>query len=131
MFIVVGALLLYKFFANPQSKNPTEIDQTALEAKIQSGELKQTVFKPQEVEATDKNGQVFRVPLANEYRRAELMKLAATKDDATGKAKVEVKEETAGNSMLWGVLLSWAPILFIIGIWIFMLRQMQSGGNKA
>jgi cell division protease FtsH len=131
MFIVVGALLLYKFFANPQSKNPTEIDQTALEAKIQSGELKQTIFKPQEVEATDKNGQVFRVPLANEYRRAELMKLAATKDDATGKAKVEVKEETAGNSMLWGVLLSWAPILFIIGIWIFMLRQMQSGGNKA
>jgi cell division protease FtsH len=131
MFIVVGALLLYKFFANPQSKNPTEIDQTALEAKIQSGELKQTVFKPQEVEATDKNGQVFRVPLANEFRRAELMKMAATKDDATGKAKVEVKEETAGNSMLWGVLLSWAPILFIIGIWIFMLRQMQSGGNKA
>jgi cell division protease FtsH len=131
MFIVVGALLLYKFFANPQSKNPTEIDQTALEAKIQSGELKQTIFKPQEVEATDKNGQVFRVPLANEFRRAELMKMAATKDDATGKAKVEVKEETAGNSMLWGVLLSWAPILFIIGIWIFMLRQMQSGGNKA
>jgi cell division protease FtsH len=131
MFIVVGALLLYKFFANPQGKTPTEIDQTALESKIQSGELKQVYFKPQEVVATDKNGQEFRVPLSNEFRRAELMKLAAAKDESTGKAKVEVKEEPVGNSMLWGVLLSWAPILFIIGIWIFMLRQMQSGGNKA
>src|SRR5205085_4524200 len=29
------------------------------------------------------------------------------------------------------MIFSWAPILFIIVIWIFMLRQMQSGGNKA
>jgi cell division protease FtsH len=131
MFIVVGALLLYKFFANPQAKTPQEIDQTALEAKIQNNELKTALFKQQEVVATDKSGNEFRVPLSNEFRKAELMKLAAAKDEATGKARVEVKEETAGNSMLWGVLLSWAPILFIIGIWIFMLRQMQSGGNKA
>ncbi len=27
--------------------------------------------------------------------------------------------------------LSWVPILFMIGIWIFFMRQMQSGGNKA
>jgi cell division protease FtsH len=131
MFIVVGALLLYKFFANPQAKAAQEIDQTALEAKIQNNELKTALFKQQEVVATDKSGNEFRVPLSNEFRKAELMKLAAAKDEATGKARVEVKEETAGNSMLWGVLLSWAPILFIIGIWIFMLRQMQSGGNKA
>ncbi|HUQ30482.1 MAG TPA: ATP-dependent metallopeptidase FtsH/Yme1/Tma family protein, partial [Pyrinomonadaceae bacterium] len=131
MFIVVGALLLYKFFANPQQKAAQEIDQTALEAKIQNNELKTALFKQQEVVATDKSGNEFRVPLSNEFRKAELMKLAAAKDEATGKARVEVKEETAGNSMLWGVLLSWAPILFIIGIWIFMLRQMQSGGNKA
>jgi cell division protease FtsH len=29
------------------------------------------------------------------------------------------------------MLITWAPLLFIIGIWVFMLRQMQSGGNKA
>ena len=32
----------------------------------------------------------------------------------------------------WATLLySWAPILLIIGFWIFFMRQMQSGGNKA
>jgi cell division protease FtsH len=28
-------------------------------------------------------------------------------------------------------LMSWAPFIFIIGFWIFFMRQMQSGGNKA
>ncbi|HEY4642650.1 MAG TPA: ATP-dependent zinc metalloprotease FtsH [Thermoanaerobaculia bacterium] len=28
-------------------------------------------------------------------------------------------------------LISWAPILFLIGLWIFFMRQMQAGGNKA
>jgi cell division protease FtsH len=131
MFIVVGALLLYKFFAGPQNKAAQQIDLTTLEAKIQNGELKQVIFKPQEVTAIDRSNQEFRAPLANEFRKAELMKLS-TEKDAGGKPKVDSsQEETVGNSMLWGVLLSWAPILFIIGIWIFMLRQMQSGGNKA
>jgi cell division protease FtsH len=131
MFIVVGALLLYKFFANPQGKSASQIDLTQLEAKIQNGELKQVIFKQQEATAIDRGGQEFRAPLANEFRKAELMKLA-TEKDANGKSRVDsVQEEPVGNNVLWSVLLGWAPILFIIGIWIFMLRQMQSGGNKA
>ncbi|HWT02331.1 MAG TPA: ATP-dependent zinc metalloprotease FtsH [Pyrinomonadaceae bacterium] len=131
MFIVVGALLLYKFFANPQSKAASQIDLASLETKIDNGELKQLTFKQQEVVGADRNGNEFRTPLANEFRKADLMK-KATEKDANGKLKVEkVEEDPSSNSMLWGVLLSWAPILFIVGIWIFMLRQMQSGGNKA
>ena len=29
------------------------------------------------------------------------------------------------------LLYSWAPILLIIGFWVFFMRQVQSGGNKA
>ena len=29
------------------------------------------------------------------------------------------------------MLLQWAPILFLIGLWIFIMRQMQTGGNRA
>ncbi len=42
---------------------------------------------------------------------------------------VNAKRETAGA---WTtVLLSWAPIILMIGFWVFIMRQMQSGGNKA
>ncbi len=45
------------------------------------------------------------------------------------KVIVQAKEPTASP---WAaLLLSWAPILLLIGFWIFFMRQVQSGGNKA
>ena len=45
------------------------------------------------------------------------------------KVIVEAKEPAASP---WAaLLLSWAPILLLIGFWIFFMRQVQSGGNKA
>jgi cell division protease FtsH len=32
---------------------------------------------------------------------------------------------------LWGVLVSWFPMLLLIGVWVFFMRQMQGGGGKA
>jgi cell division protease FtsH len=32
---------------------------------------------------------------------------------------------------LWGVLISWFPMLLLIGVWVFFMRQMQSGSGKA
>lgn len=42
--------------------------------------------------------------------------------------KVEVPEK---NPYLMQLLLSWAPVLLLVGLWIFFMRQMQSGGSKA
>ena len=36
-----------------------------------------------------------------------------------------------GSPGLWGILISWFPMLLILGVWIFFMRQMQSGGGKA
>lgn len=36
-----------------------------------------------------------------------------------------------GNSYLIQFLLSWAPVMLLIGLWVFFMRQMQSGGSKA
>ncbi len=45
------------------------------------------------------------------------------------KVSITVKD-TQGNSWL-PLLLQFSPILIIVGVWYFMIRQMQSGGNKA
>jgi cell division protease FtsH len=44
---------------------------------------------------------------------------------------VQVKAEKEAASPWATLLYSWAPILLMIGFWIFIVRQMQSGGNKA
>ncbi|MGB7925451.1 MAG: ATP-dependent zinc metalloprotease FtsH [Pyrinomonadaceae bacterium] len=132
MFIVVGALVLYQVFAKQQGKNSSQLSYGELVTKVQEGKIAKMTVKQYEVVAIDKDtNNEIRTPLDNMFVKRDLMTMA-TEKDANGKPRVEkVEEEPTGSGMLWTVLLSWAPILFIIGIWIFMLRQMQSGGNKA
>jgi cell division protease FtsH len=40
-------------------------------------------------------------------------------------------EPDEGNSFWMSLLVSWGPILLLIAVWIFFMRQMQSGGGKA
>jgi cell division protease FtsH len=131
LFIVIGALVLYQFLVKSGGKSATAIDLTALENKIQAGELKQLTFKQQEVVAVDKNGNEFKASLGNEFRRRDLMQEASAVKDANGQTSIKVEEEAASNGLWLSALIGWAPLLLILGIWVFMLRQMQSGGNKA
>jgi cell division protease FtsH len=129
LLIVAGALLLYKL-VNPTGRNTQAIDLTTLYAKIDAGDIKQLTVKQNETTAIDIRNQEYRVQLTNEQIKNELFKKA--NEQVNGKAKVEKFEDDSGSaSYIWPMLITWAPLLFIIGIWVFMLRQMQSGGNKA
>jgi cell division protease FtsH len=130
LLIVAGALLLYKL-VNPNSKNVTPIDLTTLYAKIDSSEIKQITVKQNETTAIDSRNQEYKVQLTNEQMKNELFK-KANEAKPDGKPRVDKFEDDSGSaSYIWPMLITWAPLLFIIGIWVFMLRQMQSGGNKA
>jgi cell division protease FtsH len=45
--------------------------------------------------------------------------------------KITAQPSDDGTPNLWNVLISWFPMLLLIGVWIFFMRQMQSGGGKA
>jgi cell division protease FtsH len=130
LLIVAGALLLYKL-VNPSGKNTQPIDLTALYTKIDRGEINQLTVKQNETIAIDSRNQEYRAQLTNEQMKNELFK-KANEQNSEGQPKVKKFEDDSGTSGLWWpMLITWAPLLFIIGIWVFMLRQMQSGGNKA
>jgi cell division protease FtsH len=44
---------------------------------------------------------------------------------------IAAKPVTDGSNSLLGVLLSWLPMIIILGVWIFFMRQMQSGTGRA
>jgi cell division protease FtsH len=128
LLIIAGALLLYKL-VNPRGSSYTTVDLTKLDQMIQSGNLKQLTVKQNETVAIDINNQEFRINLTNEPAKNDVLK--AAREIVNGKPRVAKVEEESGSSYIWPMLITWAPLLFIIAIWIFMLRQMQSGGNKA
>ena len=45
--------------------------------------------------------------------------------------KVNAKPVDNSSSTFWGVVVSWFPMLLLIGVWIFFMRQANSGNNKA
>ncbi|MFC5864477.1 ATP-dependent zinc metalloprotease FtsH [Acidicapsa dinghuensis] len=51
--------------------------------------------------------------------------------DLLNQAKVQVTIKDAQGNMLWPILIQIGPLVLILGIWFFIMRQMQSGGNKA
>jgi cell division protease FtsH len=129
LLIIAGALLIYKL-VNPGSKNTENIDLTALYQKIDNNELKQLTVKATETVAIDANsGREYHIQLTNETAKNDLLKEA--KEVVNGKSRVAKVEEESGNSYLWPALYYLLPFVLIFGFWIFMLRQMQSGGNKA
>ena len=44
---------------------------------------------------------------------------------------VRIKAKPPAESPWYNILISWFPMLVLIGVWIFFMRQMQSGGGKA
>jgi cell division protease FtsH len=128
LLIIAGALLLYKL-VNPRGSSYQNIDLTKLDQMIQSNTLKQLTVKQTETVAIDVNDKEYRVALSNDPAKNDLLKSA--REIVNGKPRVLKVEEESGSSYIWPMLITWAPLLFIIAIWIFMLRQMQSGGNKA
>ena len=44
---------------------------------------------------------------------------------------VTISAEPISESALFSIFISWFPMLLLIGVWVFFLRQMQSGGKGA
>ncbi len=128
LLIIAGAVLLYKL-VNPRGSSYQTVDLTKLDQMIQSGSLKSLTVKQSETVAIDNSNQEYRVALSNDPAKNDVLKSA--REIVNGKPRVTKVEEESSASFIWPMLITWAPLLFIIAIWIFMLRQMQSGGNKA
>jgi cell division protease FtsH len=128
LLIIAGALLLYKL-VNPRGSSYQTVDLIRLDQLMQSGTIKELTVKQTESVAIDVNNQEYRVALSNEDAKNDLLKSA--REVSNGKPRVAKVQEEGSSSYIWPMLITWAPLLFIIAIWIFMLRQMQSGGNKA
>jgi cell division protease FtsH len=128
LLIIAGAVLLYKL-VNPRGSSYQPVDLTRLDQLMQSGNIKDLTVKQTESVAIDVNNQEYRVALSNDAAKNDLLKSA--RELVNGKPRVAKVQEESSSSYIWPMLITWAPLLFIIAIWIFMLRQMQSGGNKA
>ena len=99
-----------------------EITYSQMLAKVNSGEVKSAVIRGAAVEVRDQSNKTFTTITPN--NQDDLVKRL----EAQG-ADISVKP--AGGFTLLGLLLNSLPILLLIGVWIFFMRQMQGGARGA
>ena len=122
IWVVIGLVLMTVFnqFNNKQAaQNAIEYSQFIEEVK--DGKISKVVMEGRNLKATTSDGKKI-----TSYAPPDLWLVS---DLLKSGVKIEAKPEEE-PSMLTNLLISWFPMLLLIGVWIFFMRQMQAGGGK-
>ncbi|MFQ5718943.1 MAG: ATP-dependent zinc metalloprotease FtsH [Acidobacteriota bacterium] len=127
--ILAVAYMVFRFFAGPIS-GQMEIQETRFYEWLDQGRIASVTITPSET------GYNITGKLKDDTSKASgsFQTFLLRTDDLSGVLRqhgVDVSTQKPSEGAYWVTLLSWAPMLLIIGVWIFFMRQMQSGGNRA
>jgi cell division protease FtsH len=114
-------ILLFNMFNHPgQSKQETSYSEFI--AAVNDGEVNQVTIQGNDIFGKFKDGTAFRTFVPND---PDLIRVLRDKGvQITAKAVEE-------SPWFMTILISWFPMLLLIAVWIFFMRQMQAGGGKA
>ena len=123
LWLVLGLVFVVIFSVfNKQYRREPEIIFSDFMGGVERGDVREVVIQGHHIQGKYKNGEQFRT---FEPDDPELVKSLRAKD-----VKIAAKPEDE-SPWYMVLLLNWLPMLLLIGVWIFFMRQMQVGGGKA
>jgi cell division protease FtsH len=121
LVITLMMIMLYNLF-NQQHLAENTLSYTEFLGMVENERVAEVVIQGQELNVTDGNRNRFKVYAPQD---ADLIKILR------GKGVMIKAKPPAESPWYMSVLVSWFPMIVLIGVWIFFMRQMQSGGGKA
>lgn len=121
MLMIVMTILLFNLLNAPK-KVEEEMIFSEFIAKLDAGSVEEVVITESYVTGRLRDGKKFKTYLA---AYPDLVK------DLKAKAVKITAKPPEQNPWYVNFFFSWGPIIFLVIIWIFFMRQMQTGGNKA
>jgi len=120
--ILATAVLLYQVVQHTSSGREQVFPFSRFLEEIDRNNVKEVTIADSDIRGHLGSGESFKTVMPMDY--PELINMLRDKH-------VQITGEKPSQSPWLAALVSWAPFLFLIGFWIFFMRQMQSGGNKA
>jgi cell division protease FtsH len=121
LVLVLIFLFLFNIFSKQHSREP-EIIFSEFTAAVDRGEIQEVTIQGHNIQGKYRNGERFRTFAPND---PDLVKSLREKN-----IKIAAKPEDE-SPWYMVLLVNWFPMLLLIGVWIFFMRQMQVGGGKA
>ena len=124
VIIVLLLLALFTLFQNPgQRTSSQDISFSQLLSEVDGGKVRDVLIQGPDIHGTFTDGRSFQTYAPNDPSLIQRL---------YGKG-VAITARPQGDSVPWFVslLVSWLPFIALIGVWIFLSRQMQGGAGKA
>lgn len=123
LWLIIGIVVFLVFdmfqFRQPLSQNLIYSD---FIAKLEMNQISEVTIKRNHINGVMKDGSHFQTYAANDPHLVEELQ----------KRSVRIIAIPPGeNPWYMSLLISWGPIIVLVLLWVFFMRQMQSGGNKA
>ncbi len=125
VWLVIAVVLMTMFNSfSPADRSDRTTSYTQFINDVNQGQIREVqVDRGGVVRAVRKDGQRIETTIPGGYDEKLLDDLIKNNVESTG-----VKPEE--TSLLGQIFISWFPMLLLIGVWIFFMRQMQGGGGK-
>jgi cell division protease FtsH len=121
LVITLMMVMLYNLF-NQQQLSQNDISYSEFLAMVEADRVSEVTIQGQEIRVTDLNRSHFKI-----YAPQDPALIQRLKD----KGVTIIAKPPTESPWYMSVLVSWFPMIVLIGVWIFFMRQMQSGGGKA
>ncbi len=118
--IIVIMVVLFNIFNKPR---PTVLERNYSDfiTAVENGRVQEVETRGKNISWRDSEGRRFKTYAPED---PDMIKLLREK-------KVVINAKKDEESPIWNILISWFPMILLIGVWLFFMRQMQIGGGKA
>ncbi|MGR5093417.1 ATP-dependent zinc metalloprotease FtsH [Vibrio maritimus] len=124
LWLVIAVVLMSVFQSfGPGESNGRAVDYTTFVQEVGNGQIQEAQFKDSEITFTRRGGGSRFVTYMPVYDQKLLDDLINQNVKVSGTPPEE-------QSLLGTIFISWFPMILLIGVWIFFMRQMQGGGGK-
>ena len=125
LWIIIILLLfaLFNLFQGGTTRGPQQqLAYSEFMAQVDQGSVEEVTIQGRNISGRLSDGRQFTTYAPEDPNLVERLREAGT--------EIKAAPEESVNPLL-SILISWFPMLLLIGVWIFFMRQMQSGGGKA
>jgi cell division protease FtsH len=121
LFIILLGLFIFNIYYKPKKTYETVIFSEFVSA-VEANKIQAVTVQGRNIIGTFADGKEFRTYTPDD---PDLMKTLKAHN-------VKINAKPDEDSGMWqNIFISWFPMLLLIGVWIFFMRQMQAGGGKA